>query len=918
MRRDNSSTYTDSRISRRTLLKGVVAGGALTQLAGVGTAQENDEPPKRYVVGTVSSEDGLSGNSENALQATEARATSVEKVLDFDSVGRAVVADLPESAIEELRKEAGVRYVEPEIVYHGAAQETPWGIDRIDADQTTADGYIGSGADIAILDSGIDNDHPDLEGNLGEGKSFLDYTDSWDDDLGHGTKCAGIVAAVNNSVGFIGVAPSATLHAGKVLNEEDNAPTSAVADGLRWVADQGYEVASVSLGGPRSSYVINDAVEYASDQGVLIVASAGNDYGGDVNYPAAYSEVIAVSGTTESDDLARFSSTGPEVELAAPGEDVRTTNRGDYGYFSGTSAACPHVSAVGGLLMSADGGGLSNSKARQRLQDTAEDIGLSSDEQGYGLVDAAAAVPASSSQNILTIDGTGNDASYTFSVTEQLQKSTANGAGINSADAIHRDYVADGSVSGGADSYAFSGSLETFELVGDATVSLNGESLSTDEIDALPDHVIESYALESIDFMFSTDGDAEPQTLTANGTEPDSAASIRQTTVHTSTNSNVTFGFDGSLTSLNVSGDASIFLDGQEIDPTDYIDHVVTVVGGDGGASYRFSASSSLQKSTANFAGINSADTIRNNTARGSVVDGGADSYVFNGELSDRSINGNATFYKDAREVRGTTDSNTLTITSDSPCEYAFSVTGDLQKSTANGATIDDNDSVDRGYIGRGQVYGGIDSYTFTGELQTLRLSADADVSLNGESLSSEQVDRYPDNAIEIVGRGTPARYTFSVSGAREPEKLTVNGASTNGDQDQVSRTTARGTVGNGSDAFGFDGTIASLDAEEARFDVYVNGRQRFPYSFPDHVITVVGTGSRANYDFTVGSQLSKTTANFAGINSSDMVRNNTASGGVVDGGADSYVFEGELSRFAGDDAITVLVDGREVEVGNV
>ena len=274
-----------------------------------------------------------------------------------------------------------------------AIETLPWGVDRIGADVAHAEGYTGSGADIAILDTGIDSDHPDLQANLGKGKAYVDSTsgsEPWDDDNSHGTHCAGIADAVDNSEGVVGVSTAATLHAVKVLASDGYGYYSDIAAGLEWTANQGYDVASLSLGGTSGSDAIRNACQYAVDNGVLVVAAAGNDGTADsVRYPARYDTVIAVSATTGSDDLAYFSSYGPEVELAAPGYSVYATVPGGYDYKSGTSMACPHVAGAGGQLMAA---GLSNAEARRTLRDTAEDIGLSENEQGSGLLDVEAAV----------------------------------------------------------------------------------------------------------------------------------------------------------------------------------------------------------------------------------------------------------------------------------------------------------------------------------------------------------------------------------------------------------------------------------------------------------------------------------------------------------------------------------------------
>ncbi len=258
--------------------------------------------------------------------------------------------------------------------------------------------------DVAVIDTGIDSDHPDLATNLGEGKAVVSCTDSegdcnepWDDDNGHGTHCAGTVGAADDGDGVVGVSTDATLHAVKVLDYRGYGAFSDVARGIRWVADQGYDVASMSLGGWKTK-VVEDAVEYAYDKGVLLVAAAGNagPCSSCVGYPAGEPEVIAVSATSEDDSLAWFSSTGPEVDIAAPGQGIYSTYPSGYETLSGTSMACPHVSGAAAQLMD---NGHTHVEARDALESSAEDLGLDADEQGYGLLDVAAALSFDSSDS---------------------------------------------------------------------------------------------------------------------------------------------------------------------------------------------------------------------------------------------------------------------------------------------------------------------------------------------------------------------------------------------------------------------------------------------------------------------------------------------------------------------------------------
>jgi len=147
----------------------------------------------------------------------------------------------------------------------------------------------------------------------------------------------------------------------------------------------------MSLGASSGSQTVKDACQYAADDGVFLVAAAGNS--GEctdcVGFPAAYDTVMAVSSTNSNDGLSSFSSTGPEVEIAAPGSNINSTVPGGYAEFSGTSMACPHVAGAAGQLLAEDYG---PGEARSRLKNTAEDVGLASNESGSGLLDVAAAL----------------------------------------------------------------------------------------------------------------------------------------------------------------------------------------------------------------------------------------------------------------------------------------------------------------------------------------------------------------------------------------------------------------------------------------------------------------------------------------------------------------------------------------------
>jgi len=309
----------------------------------------------------------------------------------------AIAADIPEVAIEKMSKNSKIAYIEPDCEIKVLDDEICWGVDRIDAEQVHSNNK-GTGVKVAVIDSGVDYTHSELNDYYRGGYDFVNGDNDPMDDYWHGTHCAGIIAAEDNGIGILGVAPEVDLYALKVLNSEGSGSLSSLIAAIDWAIDNDIQIISMSLGTDSSSSSLEAACNRAYDSGILLVAAAGNDgnydgTGDSIDYPANYDSVIAVTSSTSSDLRSSYSSTGPAAELAAPGAIIKSTVPGE-GYLlsSGTSMACPHVAGSAALVWAANPG-WSNTQVRARLQETAEDLGASGRDPwyGFGLVDAEAA-----------------------------------------------------------------------------------------------------------------------------------------------------------------------------------------------------------------------------------------------------------------------------------------------------------------------------------------------------------------------------------------------------------------------------------------------------------------------------------------------------------------------------------------------
>jgi len=272
---------------------------------------------------------------------------------------------------------------------------------QINADDVWALGYKGSGVTVAVLDTGIDTDHPELVSSIAGGKGF-GYA-GYEDDHGHGTHVSGIITAdgVGGSPqGFAkGVAPDTQVWMAKVCDASGSCYTSDIAAAIEYVVNNNIaKIMSISLGGGGTSGANCDTdylaqkVNWAVNNGVTVVAAAGNT-SGKVSSPGCASKAIAVGAVNKSDVRASWSGTGLALDIMAPGVSIYSSVIGGYATWSGTSMATPHISAVVALLKQVNSA-LTDAEIKDALYKTAKDLGTAGWDKyyGWGRVDALAAV----------------------------------------------------------------------------------------------------------------------------------------------------------------------------------------------------------------------------------------------------------------------------------------------------------------------------------------------------------------------------------------------------------------------------------------------------------------------------------------------------------------------------------------------
>ncbi|MCD4782769.1 MAG: S8 family peptidase [Candidatus Eremiobacteraeota bacterium] len=328
--------------------------------------------------------------------------------------------------LKKLKRDNSVEYAEPNYYYHILTSKPndplykyQWHLEKINV-RKAWDRTRGEGVIVAVIDTGVAYEDygkfhrvEDLEKtNFVRGYNFVDKNNHPNDDHAHGTHVAGTIAqTTNNRKGVAGIAYKSRIMPLKVLSANGYGKVSDIADAVRYAADHGAKVINMSLGGPFPSSVLKSACDYAYKKGVVIVCAAGNSRSRKIGYPAAYSSCLAVSATRFDDKLAPYSNRGKDIDIAAPGGDLRVDQNKDgmpdgvlqntikikdpekegYYLFQGTSMACPHVAGAAALVAST--GVTGNKEIISILKKSARKKGINLPEgYGAGILDAGAAV----------------------------------------------------------------------------------------------------------------------------------------------------------------------------------------------------------------------------------------------------------------------------------------------------------------------------------------------------------------------------------------------------------------------------------------------------------------------------------------------------------------------------------------------
>ncbi len=354
---------------------------SLQSITFANKTSEKSEPTKKVLVKYKNQTDVKKNANINV--AKNNKTVSTHSFLDKQATKKenVYVIEADNSTIQDMIRSDNVEYIEEDVVVKMCTDKITWNINKVKAPELHKEGFTGKGIKVALFDTGI-TASKDIK--VAGGVSFVEGASSYNDDNGHGTAVAGILAAAKNNQGYLGVSPDIELYAVKVLDKNGAGTYSNIINGLEWAMDHDIDIICMSLGGAKYSRILQEAIDDANNRNILIVAAAGNEGSNSINYPARYNNVVCVGAVDRENRRASFSNTGAALDIVAPGVDVETIGSK---LMSGTSAAVPHVAGVAAELWSAKQS-MTNNQLKNLLYKSASSLG-NEDTYGYGLVDAA-------------------------------------------------------------------------------------------------------------------------------------------------------------------------------------------------------------------------------------------------------------------------------------------------------------------------------------------------------------------------------------------------------------------------------------------------------------------------------------------------------------------------------------------------
>ena len=296
----------------------------------------------------------IANENETNVVLKKYKHKKIKSLTNFKSAEVVLVDDLELAKLRndnsiQVFEDASIKVSKPKEGKQIKEQQIPWGVSRVEADKAWVN-TTGKGVKVAVVDSGISK-HKDLRDNIKGEFNAIDPKKSAIDDFGHGTHVAGIIAAKDNKIGVVGVAPDVDLYAVKVLDAMGAGYLSDLAEGIEWCINNEIQLINLSVELQKDYPLLSYTINRALSADIIVVAAAGNTFGKSVTYPAAYEGVISVSAIDTNNNIANFSAVG-KIDFCAPGVDVYSTHLGNnYTIMSGTSMAAPHVSGVIALML---------------------------------------------------------------------------------------------------------------------------------------------------------------------------------------------------------------------------------------------------------------------------------------------------------------------------------------------------------------------------------------------------------------------------------------------------------------------------------------------------------------------------------------------------------------------------------------